>query len=51
MLSSPGYRVHIARDAHEALAILQSGEAVDLLFTDLVMPRGMSGIELAQQAM
>jgi DNA-binding LytR/AlgR family response regulator len=30
--------------------LLQSGEAVDLLFTDLVMPRGMSGIELARQA-
>jgi PAS domain S-box-containing protein len=50
MLSSLGYRVHIARDGHEALAILRSGEAVDLLFTDLVMPHGMSGIELARQA-
>jgi PAS domain S-box-containing protein len=50
MLSSLGYRVHIARDGHEALAILQSGEAVDLLFTDLVMPHGMSGSELARQA-
>ena len=50
MLSSLGYRVHIARDGHEALAILQSREAVDLLFTDLAMPHGMSGIELARQA-
>jgi PAS domain S-box-containing protein len=50
MLSSLGYRVHIARDGREALAILESGEAVDLLFTDLVMPGGMSGIELARQA-
>ena len=50
MLSSLGYRVHIARDGHEALAILRSGEAVDLLFTDLVMPHGMSGIELGRQA-
>jgi PAS domain S-box-containing protein len=50
MLSSLGYRVYIARDGHEALAILQSGEAIDLLFTDLVMPRGMSGSELARQA-
>jgi PAS domain S-box-containing protein len=50
MLSSLGYRVYIARNGHEALAILQSGEAVDLLFTDLVMPRGISGIELARQA-
>ena len=50
MLSSLGYRVYIARDGHEALAILQSGESVDLLFTDFVMPHGMSGIELARQA-
>ncbi|MBV8338118.1 MAG: response regulator, partial [Alphaproteobacteria bacterium] len=50
MLSKLGYRVHIARDGHEALAILQSGESVDLLFTDFVMPHGMSGIELARQA-
>jgi CheY-like chemotaxis protein len=50
MLSSLGYHVHIACDGPEALAILQSGEAIDLLFTDLVMPRGMSGIELARQA-
>jgi PAS domain S-box-containing protein len=50
MLSSLGYRVHIACDGHEALAILQSAEAVDLLFTDIVMPNGMSGVELARQA-
>jgi CheY-like chemotaxis protein len=50
MLSSLGYRVHTARDGHGALALLKSGEAVDLLFTDLVMPRGMSGLELARQA-
>jgi PAS domain S-box-containing protein len=50
MLASLGYCVHIARDGHEALAILRSGEAVDLLFTDLAMPHGISGIELARQA-
>jgi CheY-like chemotaxis protein len=50
MLTSLGYRVHIAGDGREALAILQSGKAVDLLFTDLVMPGGMSGLELARQA-
>jgi len=48
MLSSLGYRMHIARDGHEALAILRSGEAIDLLFTDLVMSHGMSGIELGR---
>jgi hypothetical protein len=34
----------------EALAILESGEAVDLLFTDIVMPEGMSGYALAEAA-
>jgi CheY-like chemotaxis protein len=38
-----------AREGSEALHILRSGEAVDLLFTDVVMP-GMSGPELASAA-
>jgi PAS domain S-box-containing protein len=50
MLASLGYRVHIARDGHEALSILKSEATIDLLFTDLVMPGGISGIELARQA-
>jgi signal transduction histidine kinase len=45
-----GYRVHHALDAAGALAILRRGETVDLLFTDVVMPHGMSGIELAREA-
>jgi CheY-like chemotaxis protein len=45
-----GYRVLHATDAESALAILGRGETVDLLFTDVVMPKGMSGIELARAA-
>jgi CheY-like chemotaxis protein len=45
-----GYRVLHATDADGALAILAGGEAIDLLFTDVVMPNGMSGIELARAA-
>jgi CheY-like chemotaxis protein len=45
-----GYRVLHAPDAEGALDILAKGEAVDLLFTDVVMPNGMSGIELAREA-
>jgi signal transduction histidine kinase len=44
-----GYRVLHAPDGERALAILRRGEAVDLLFTDVVMPNGMSGIELARE--
>jgi CheY-like chemotaxis protein len=44
-----GYRVLHAADAEGALAILARGEGIDLLFTDIVMPNGMSGIELARE--
>ena len=46
-LSELGYRVLEAQDAQAALAILES-EAVDVLFTDIVMPGGTSGYELAR---
>jgi len=45
-----GYEVVVARNGKEALAWLKRGEAVDLLFTDLVMPGGINGLDLAQQA-
>lgn len=44
-----GYTVLEAGDALEALALLEkSGHVVDLVVTDVVMPR-MSGVELAQR--
>ena len=49
-LAALGYRVLHAEDGQQALRLLQGGEPVDLLFTDVVMP-GMSGRELAQQAL
>ena len=49
-LESLGYRVLPAMDAPEALAMLQDDEPVDLLFTDIVMPGGMNGWELAARA-
>ena len=48
-LGELGYAVVEAEDAHDALARLEAG-AVNLLFTDVVMPGGMSGYELAAQA-
>jgi CheY-like chemotaxis protein len=45
-----GYRVVLARTGVEALDILIAGEPVDLLFTDVVMPGGLNGLELAREA-
>jgi signal transduction histidine kinase/CheY-like chemotaxis protein len=49
-LTALGYTVVPAVDARSALAILASEAVVDLLFTDVVMPGGMSGPELAEAA-
>jgi PAS domain S-box-containing protein len=46
-LHSLGYKTIAAADSREALAQVDSGEPFDLLFTDVVMPGGMSGRELA----
>lgn len=45
-----GYRVLSAGDAHEALTLLSSGREVELLFTDIVLPGGATGPELAKKA-
>ena len=45
-----GYEVLTAPDAHGALAILRRDPDIDVLFTDIVMPRGMNGVELAREA-
>ena len=49
-LASLGYRVLQAAQGHEGLALLQQHDDVDLLFTDVVMPGGMNGRELAEAA-
>ena len=47
-LSGLGYRVIVAASGEEALAKLP-GLKIDLLFTDIVMPGGMSGLELVEK--
>jgi DNA-binding NtrC family response regulator len=47
VLEDAGYAVCTAAEADEAEALLGSGESVDLLITDIVMP-GRNGVELAQ---
>jgi PAS domain S-box-containing protein len=49
-LSQLGYRALQAANADEALRILSSGERIDLLFTDVMMPGGMLGPTLARRA-
>ncbi|HUX72397.1 MAG TPA: response regulator [Steroidobacteraceae bacterium] len=49
-LTSLGYTVLEAQNGPQALQILRRETPIDLLFTDLVMPGGMSGQQLAQQA-
>jgi CheY-like chemotaxis protein len=43
-----GYRVHEAANAKEAVQALESKFAVDLVFTDINLPEGMDGLELAE---
>jgi DNA-binding response OmpR family regulator len=50
MLSELGYRVLKAKDAQSALAIIEGGVPIDLLFTDVVMPGPMRSPELARKA-
>jgi two-component system, cell cycle sensor histidine kinase and response regulator CckA len=49
MLTRLGYKTVIARDATEALAMIERGDAIHVLFTDVVMPGAMSGMDLAQE--
>jgi CheY-like chemotaxis protein len=45
-----GYRVLVACNGSEGLKVLAEHDDIDLLFTDVVMPGGMGGRELAEQA-
>jgi CheY-like chemotaxis protein len=49
-LTSMGYCVTAVQNGAEALALLRQRPKIDLLFTDIVMPGGLNGRELAQQA-
>jgi PAS domain S-box-containing protein len=48
LLDQLGYRVFNVPSAAAALELLASGEAVDLVFTDVVMPGELDGVALAR---
>jgi PAS domain S-box-containing protein len=50
MLNDLGYHVITASDASSALQTLRRGEDIDLIFSDVVMPGGTSGVQLARAA-
>jgi CheY-like chemotaxis protein len=49
-LKALGYRVIVTPNGPAALAVLRGLEDIHLLFTDVVMPGGMFGTELAREA-
>jgi CheY-like chemotaxis protein len=51
VLEDLGYKVLEAPDGLSALTILQSGRRVDLLITDVGLPNGMNGRQLADAAL
>ena len=49
-LGELGYRTLTATQASEALARLRGPERIDILFSDVVMPGGMNGVQLSVEA-
>ena len=50
MLVDLGYHVLTANSGPQALDLLTKGEHIDLLISDVIMPGGINGYELAEQA-
>ena len=48
LLQKLGYRTRLVTDAGSALEELASDPAIDLVFSDIMMPGGISGVELAR---
>ncbi|MEY2932386.1 MAG: hypothetical protein RL033_3135 [Pseudomonadota bacterium] len=48
MLERLNYIVRVAEDGPTALSIVEQHDDIQLLFTDIVLPRGMNGVELSR---
>jgi PAS domain S-box-containing protein len=49
LLENLGYSVLEAKSGREALKLIDSGQHVDLVFTDVIMPGEMNGIDLVRE--
>jgi CheY-like chemotaxis protein len=45
-----GFLVESASNGSDALAVLASPQTIDIMFSDVIMPGGMSGLELARSS-
>lgn len=46
-LESPEHSILCATDGPQALAMIDQNDAIDVIFSDVSMPNGVSGIDLA----
>lgn len=51
VLAKCGYKIVTASNGQQALDILSGSQNIDLLFTDIIMPGGIDGYQLAQKAL
>ena len=49
LLEKWGYTVLLAEDGASALKVASSGERIDLLISDMVLPGGLNGIEICHR--
>jgi CheY-like chemotaxis protein len=48
-LEDMGYKAYHAQDGASALAVVEQHKDIDLVVTDVLMPGGMNGVELAEK--
>ena len=49
MLTESGYQIYTAEDGAHAMELLRTDIPIDVLFTDIVMPQGVNGVQLAKR--
>lgn len=50
-LTAFGYSVLTASDGHQAMQIIESEQQIDLLLTDVILPEGINGRDIAEKAL